>query len=195
MVGLVPDITKICGQSWTTEGDIIYLLGSSPSSPQLGASEYLAVIHNMIAGKPPEINELEKLVQAACRHGISQGWINSAHDCAEGGLATSLAESCIGNDLGAKIALSISDLERLDEVLFGEAGNRIVVSVNPEHVTAWETYLQQSLSELWQKLGTVTSQDSGLEIITVDNLTLINVKIDDMKNIWYRAIQNRLAGA
>ena len=196
MVGLVPDITKICGQSWTTEGDIIYLLGSSPSSPQLGASEYLAVIHNMIAGKPPEINfELEKSVQAACRHGISQGWINSAHDCAEGGLATSLAESCIGNDLGAKIALSISDLERLDEVLFGEAGNRIVVSVNPEHVTAWETYLQQSLSELWQKLGTVTSQDSGLEIITVDNLTLINVKIDDMKNIWYRAIQNRLAGA
>ena len=196
MVGLVPDITKICGQSWTTEGDIIYLLGSSPSSPQLGASEYLAVIHNMIAGKPPEINfELEKSVQAACRYGISQGWINSAHDCAEGGLATSLAESCIGNDLGAKIALSISDLERLDEVLFGEAGNRIVVSVNPEHVTAWETYLQQSLSELWQKLGTVTSQDSGLEIITVDNLTLINVKIDDMKNIWYRAIQNRLAGA
>ena len=196
MVGLVPDITKICGQSWTTEGDIIYLLGSSPSSPQLGASEYLAVIHNMIAGKPPEINfELEKLVQAACRHGISQGWINSAHDCAEGGLATSLAESCIGNNLGAKIALSVSDLERLDEVLFGEAGNRIVVSVNPEHVTAWETYLQQSLSELWQKLGTVTSQDSGLEITTADNLTLINVKIDDMKNIWYRAIQNRLAGA
>ncbi len=36
MVGLIPDITKICGQSWTNEGDIIYLLGSSsipPASP------------------------------------------------------------------------------------------------------------------------------------------------------------------
>ncbi len=27
MVGLIPDITKICGQGWQKEGDIIYLLG------------------------------------------------------------------------------------------------------------------------------------------------------------------------
>ena len=194
MVGLVPDITKICGQSFTTDGDVIYLLGSSPSSsPKLGASEYLAVIHNTIAGKPPEINfELEKSVQAACRHGISQGWLNSAHDCAEGGLAVSLAESCIGNNLGAKITFEVRDRERLDEVLFGEAGNRIVVSVNPQHVEAWEAHLEKSLSNLWQKLGAVTSEDNSLQIDTSADLTLIDVKISDMKNIWYKAIQSRL---
>ena len=100
MVGLVPDITKICGQSWTTTGDLIYLLGNS--RPSLGASEYLARIYDTVGGNPPIVDfDLEKNVQAACRHGIREGWINSAHDLAEGGLAIALAEACFGNRLGA----------------------------------------------------------------------------------------------
>ena len=192
MVGLVPNITEVCGQSFTSEGDAIYLLGYG-DTPTLGASEYLAVVHNKVAGKPPRVNfEAEKAVQAACRHGISQNWINSAHDCAEGGLAVTLAESCIGNGFGATIKLEISESQRLDEVLFGEAGNRIVVAVKPENIAAWEAYLDTELAGSWCKMGKVTSKDSDLEIDTKDGLTLINVKIIDIKNIWYRAIQNRL---
>ena len=192
MVGLVPNITEVCGQSFTSEGDAIYLLGYG-DTPTLGASEYLAVVHNTVAGKPPRVNfEAEKAVQAACRHGISQNWINSAHDCAEGGLAVTLAESCIGNGFGATIKLEISESQRLDEVLFGEAGNRIVVAVKPENIAAWEAYLDTELAGSWCKMGKVTSKDSDLEIDTKDGLTLINVKIIDIKNIWYRAIQNRL---
>ena len=104
MVGLIPDITKICGQSWQNEGDIIYLLGFSPSIiPTLAASAYLATIHNTVAGKPPIVDfALERKVQAACRYGIRQGWVNSAHDCGEGGLAVALAECCLGNNFGCK---------------------------------------------------------------------------------------------
>ncbi len=196
MVGIIPDITKICGQSWVKVGDIIYLLGGqmpfAPTSP-LGASEYLAVIHNTVAGKPPEVNfELEKAVQAACRYGIRQGWVQSAHDCAEGGLAVALAESCIGKELGAEIKLNVTTEERLDEVLFGESASRVVVSVNPENVAEWETYLQNTLSNSWSKIGKVMPLESSLKIDTQHNLTLINVKIINMKNFWYRAIQNRL---
>ena len=194
MVGLIPDISKICGQSWTTEGDIIYIVGSSPSTiPQLAASEYLAVIHNTVAGKPPAIDfELEKKVQEACRYGIRKGWINSAHDCAEGGLAVTLAESCIGNGLGAEVNLEVTTQQRLDEVLFGESGSRIVVSVNPEKISEWEDYLTEVLKYGWSKIGKVMGLESSLKIDTQNNLTLINVKIINMKNIWYRAIQNRL---
>ena len=192
MVGLIPDITKICGQSWTTEGDMIYLLGS-PSAPSLGASEYLSVIHDTVAGKPPEIDfALEKAVQEACRSGIRQGWLNSAHDCAEGGLAVALAESCIGNGFGAEINLNVTTQQRLDELLFGESGSRIVVSVNPDKVTQWEDYLTTSLQDSWSKIGKVMSSESSLKIDTQNNLTLIDVNIVKMKNVWYRAIQKRL---
>ena len=200
MVGLVADITKVCGQSWTSEGDIISLLGSSYSSSSalspLGASEYLAVIHSTVAGKPPQINfALEKAVQQTCRYGIQQGWLNSAHDCAEGGLAVAVAESCIGNGFGADINLTVADTQRLDELLFGESGNRILVSVNQENADLWEAYLNENLADNWTKIGTVKPLNSSLKIAIQDNLTLINVKIVNIKNIWYRAIQNRLDGS
>ncbi len=94
MVGLIPDLTRICGQGWRQEGDLIYLLGLRLESRQeneidkvvtLGGSEYLASIHGLVAGQPPVVDfELERRVQAVCRTGIRQGWIHSAHDCAEG---------------------------------------------------------------------------------------------------------------
>ena len=191
MVGLVPDITKICGQSWVNQGDLIYLLGNS--QPTLAASEYLAAIYQTVAGKPPTVDlELEKKVQAACRHGIRQGWIKSAHDLAEGGLAVALAEACIGNDLGATVNIPVSESQRLDEILFGEAGSKIIVSVNPELADTWETYLQDNLKDCWSKIGTVDEPQSSLDILTNDNLSLINVKIKKMAMVWSQAIESRL---
>ncbi|BAU64763.1 phosphoribosylformylglycinamidine synthase II [Stanieria sp. NIES-3757] len=205
MVGLIPDLTKICGQSWQNEGDIIYLLGQSNNietdkgrlrtTPTLGGSEYLAVIHNTVAGQPPVVDfELEKQVQETCRYGIGQGWINSAHDCAEGGLAVALSECCIGNKFGAKITLDNNQTLRLDEILFGEAASRIIVSVNPNVISSWEAYLKTSLGDNWQKIGIITDKESSLEISIKDNLSLINVKINDVINAWHQAIERRLQG-
>ena len=192
MVGLIPDITKICGQSWINQGDLIYLLGNS--QPTLSASEYLAAVHHVVAGKPSSIDfALEQKVQMACRHGIRQGWINSAHDLAEGGLAVALAEACIGNRLGAKVNIPVSQSQRLDEVLFGEAGSQILVSVSPKMLETWETYLQENLNSCWSKIGTVNEPSSSLNILTNDNLSLINVKIEQMVSTWNRAIENRLS--
>jgi phosphoribosylformylglycinamidine synthase subunit PurL len=191
MVGLVPDLTKICGQSWTKEGDVIYLLGNS--NYVLGGSEYLATVHGTVAGKPPVVNfELEKSVQAACRHGIRQGWIKSAHDLAEGGLAVALAEACIGNNLGATVQVAISESQRLDEVLFGEVASQIVVSVSPAEIDPWEIYLRDNLAGDWGKLGVVGQSQSNLEILTNDNLSLINVKMTELIITWSQAIENRL---
>ena len=191
MVGLVPDITKICGQSWVNQGDLIYLLGNS--QPTLAASEYLAAIYQTVAGKPPQVDlELEKKVQAACRHGIRQGWIKSAHDLAEGGIAVALAEACIGNGLGATINIPVSESQRLDEVLFGEAASQIIVSIAPEQVDTWQTYLQDNLKDCWSKIGIVDEPQSSLNILTNNNLSLINVKIKEMAIVWSQAIESRL---
>jgi phosphoribosylformylglycinamidine synthase len=191
MVGLVPDITKICGQSWINEGDIIYLLGYS--HPSLSASEYLATVHNIIAGKPRVVDfELERKVQAVCRQGIREEWIQSAHDLSEGGLAVALAEACIGNNLGATINIPVSESQRLDEVLFGEVASQIVVSVSPENIEFWEAYLQNHLADRWLKIGKVEQLSDSLNILTNDNLSLINVKIEELAITWTQAIESRL---
>lgn len=203
MVGLIPDLTKICGQGWQKKGDLIYVLGigeSSPksefkSSPTLGGSEYLAAIHGIVAGKPPTINfDLERKVQSVCRDGIRSGWVCSAHDAAEGGIAIALAESCISGKLGAEIHLNFdsANVSRWDEILFGEMGNCIIVSVAPENQGIWESYLQEHLPKMWQKIGVVGGADSPLRVVSADNLGLIEVGMVDMGDRFYNAIERRI---
>ncbi|MBF2016820.1 MAG: phosphoribosylformylglycinamidine synthase subunit PurL [Rivularia sp. T60_A2020_040] len=219
MVGLIPDLTKICSLGWRDQNDIIYLLGlpiqskipnisdeniertqskiQNPKSKiELGGSEYLATIHNTVAGKPSRVDfDLERRVQQCCREGIRQGWVRSAHDCAEGGITVALAECCINSKLGAEIRLDLpaSNSQRWDEILFGEGGARIIVSVALEQQQIWESYLQEQLKDNWQKLGEVGNSQTNLGIFTTDNKTLINVTIENASNHYYQAITRRLA--
>ncbi|QKQ74337.1 phosphoribosylformylglycinamidine synthase subunit PurL [Nostoc sp. TCL240-02] len=196
MVGLIPDITKIGGQGWQASGDVIYLLGLPLASKiSLGASEYLATIHNTVAGKPPLVDfDLERRVQKVCREGIRNGWVRSAHDSAEGGVAIALAECCIAGNLGAEINLEIAPTHnRVDEVLFAEGGARILVSVTSAQQTIWESYLQEHLGQQWQILGTVGNFETGLGVFTTDNQVLIKVSIEDMSDRYFHAIARRIA--
>jgi phosphoribosylformylglycinamidine synthase len=195
MVGLISDLTKISGQGWQAAGDVIYLLGLPVASKiELGGSEYLASIHGTVAGKPPRVDfDLERRVQKVCREGILTGWVRSAHDCAEGGLAIALAECCIAGNFGTQINLEIPTNQiRLDEVLFGEGGARILVSVASEHQEIWESYLQEHLEQNWQKLGKVGNPGTDLAVLTTDNQTLIKVKIEEVSDRYYNAIARRL---
>ena len=197
MVGLISDLTKICGQAWQAEGDLIYLLGLPiPAKISLGASEYLATIHNLVAGKPPAIDfDLERRVQAACRQGIRRGWVKSAHDAAEGGLAIALAESCISGQLGAKINLGLTSVPpgyRWDELLFGEGGSRIILSVPSDYASIWESYLREQLGSAWQKLGVVTGADQSLQILTADGVSVIDLQVKDMRSRYHNAIESQL---
>jgi phosphoribosylformylglycinamidine synthase len=190
MVGLIPDITAICGQGWQNSEDLIYLLGDD--SLTLGGSEYLATMHQLVAGNPPHFDfELEKKIQKAVRQGIRTGWLNSAHDCAEGGLTVALAECCISGELGAKITLNAAQI-RLDKVLFGEGGSRIIVSVKPELETVWHDYLQQELGKNWAKIGQVTEQ-SSLQILSFNQEMLIDTSLEMMQQRWSTAIERRLS--
>jgi phosphoribosylformylglycinamidine synthase subunit PurL len=198
MVGLVPDLSKVCGQGFKQVGDLIYLLGTplhrATPTATLGASEYLAFIHNTVAGRPPRVDfDLEKSVQAVCRHGIRAGWILSAHDCAEGGLAIALAESCITGRQGAQIEVPPPATgQRWDELLFAEGGARIIISIDAAHRNDFEGYMQEHLGEFWQFLGFVTPASTGFLIVNRDNLSLINARMEEISSAWLTAIETSL---
>ncbi|MEO1147203.1 MAG: phosphoribosylformylglycinamidine synthase subunit PurL [Cyanobacteria bacterium J06638_22] len=197
MVGLIPDIQQTCGMGWRNANSLIYLLGvpvdEASGAVTLGASEYLAVIHQTIAGKPPQVNvALEKTVQAACREGIRQGWVQSAHDCAEGGLVVALAECCIGGDRGATLYFpeTLPETLRYDTLLFGETGARIVVSVDPSHQGDWEAFLAKQTMP-WNLLGTTNATLDSLTI-SANEQWLINLPLSEMKTAWEEAIARRM---
>jgi phosphoribosylformylglycinamidine (FGAM) synthase-like enzyme len=206
MVGRIDDLARTVGQGWRQAGDIIYLLGIPVEQTTtavldghlqvtLGGTEYLAAVHYLVMGHPPMVDmALEQRVQAACRHGISQGWVQSAHDCSEGGLGVALAESCISGNRGAAIQLPLlaETEQRWDHILFGEGGGRILVSVSVANRSPWETYLAETLSGHWQTIGTVGSPGENLIIATTDRQTLLSTSVIDLAQTWSTALDSRL---
>ena len=190
MVGLVEDVTKVVGQGWKSVGDAIYLLGSDRAS--LAGSEYLASVIGEVTGRPQPIDfELERKVQLACRQGITQGLIQSAHDCAEGGLAVAIAESSISGKLTAKIQLANSQYLHLTQILFGEGASRIIVSVKESDRTAWEAYLNNQLGNAWQCIGNVSDAASDLTI-SVGEEKAIAVSLSQITKNFNEAIPKRM---
>lgn len=146
MLGLLSDVTKHVTPGFKSAGDAVYLLGAELAHPAatdagtLAGSDYLAFSHNLVAGRPAIDLDLEARVQAACLAAMADGLIRSAHDCAHGGLAVTLAECCLPHGVGFG-AESLPTPVRTDALLFGEAQSRIVVSVAVEQAGVLESLL------------------------------------------------------
>ena len=130
MVGLIEDVAHVTGLGFRHVGDSIVLLGEP--TDELGASEYLAWIHGVVAGAPPACDlAKEKALIDALLDAIHSGHVHSAHDCSEGGLAVAIAESAIADQnhlFGAELDLSAWSSLPLRALLFGEAQARVIIS-------------------------------------------------------------------
>jgi phosphoribosylformylglycinamidine synthase len=129
-LGLLEDVEQHVGVGFTRPGDLVVLLGADridERASTLAGSEYLDLIHGLVAGRPEIDLDLEVRLQKACVELVGKGLITSAHDCSDGGLAIAIAECCIAGGMGFEGDFSNS--ARWDAALFGEAQSRIVVSV------------------------------------------------------------------
>ncbi|HCJ66298.1 MAG TPA: phosphoribosylformylglycinamidine synthase subunit PurL [Elusimicrobia bacterium] len=189
MVGLIKDVSKYVTQDFKNEDDLIVLLGENKSD--LSGSEYLYLVHHQKKGNLQIDINREKAVQDACREAAESGILNSAHDCSEGGLAVTLAESCISNKermCGAVIKLDDSKNMRRDALLFGEAPSRIVVSLNKDNLPTLEK-IAKKYSIPYQILGNVGGKKLT---IRYNEKTLIDLPLTDLSQSWRESIPRRL---
>ncbi len=197
MVGLIEREDDITTQWFKQPGDVVVLLGETRED--IGGTEYLKIMHSREQGMPPWLDvEREQAVQQCALTLIQKGWVQSAHDCSEGGLLVTLAECCLthpSTPLGATITLSQERL-RLDALLFGESPSRIVLSVtegNLAHVT-------QCIQDMEPKvpmslLGHVTDTDTlavtvqGEQHATARHLSW---PITDLADRWHNGLTRQL---
>src|SRR5437764_8933346 len=105
VVGLLEDVDRVLTRRFQESGDIVILLGEGRG--ELGGSEYLELAHGLVQGPPPAIDlRAERALQDLVVALASDRLIRSAHDCADGGLAVTLAECCFGSG-GAGVDVSI----------------------------------------------------------------------------------------
>jgi len=178
MVGLIEDVKHITTQYFKKPGDFIYVLGETYR--EFGGSELQKLIHGKIFGRVPEINlDVGKSVQDVVLSAIRQGWVASAHDVSEGGLAVALAECLFDNaELGADIDLTeyATGMDSTS-LLFSESQSRFILSVSPENKPAFEA------ATGLLPVGTVTN-DGMFKVKGTINLPTIQ-----MKKVWKGAIE------
>ncbi|MCE9538350.1 MAG: phosphoribosylformylglycinamidine synthase subunit PurL, partial [Bacteroidetes bacterium] len=155
MLGVLEDKTNRMTLNFKNEGDSIYLIGSSKDD--ISSSEYLYSYHKIQNTPPPAFNlDEEYEVQKAVKTIIKERVIQSAHDCADGGLFITLLESAMTNGLGFDIS---SDEEvRKDAFLFGEAQSRVIVSVKKSDEDKFIDLMMASRAE-FEYLGDVTGKE------------------------------------
>ncbi|MEO1002101.1 MAG: phosphoribosylformylglycinamidine synthase subunit PurL [Cyanobacteria bacterium J06638_7] len=205
MVGLVHDLSRICGLGWSQPGDAIWLLGL-PIGQQhpgggaderfgLAGSSYLATIHGQITGRPPLVDlPLEQRVQTFLRQAIAADLVASAHDLSDGGLAVAAAEACIAADLGAELQLP-AGAQRLDRLLFAEGGARILVSVAPSRTQAWQAAIEAAAAAAGsplpiEPLGSVLS--SARLSLRRGEQVVVDLAVADLRRSYEQALPRRL---
>ena len=195
MVGGVDDITTVIGLGWRQAHDSIYLIGVGPEdakAPSLGlaGSAYQQLMTGSLAGRPPLPDLLmEAKVGCLVREAITRGLLGSAHDCSDGGLCVTLAESSIASGLGIEIDLSVQGV-RLDRVLFAEGGSRIVVSVKADCIGQWEALLVEKDALPITRIGVVS--DHPYLQVRVDQDLCLNLEIDQCRDVFNSSLPRRM---
>ncbi len=141
VVGIIEDAERALTRVFRRQGAAIVLLGET--GVDLGGTEYLHVMHGMVRGKPPTLDlSAERSLQRLLVSSAADGLLESAHDCAEGGVAVTLSECCFDSGgIGAEVSLpqalgaGLDDREdiMLAATLFGETASRVIASVPEEN--------------------------------------------------------------
>ncbi|HLK33080.1 MAG TPA: phosphoribosylformylglycinamidine synthase subunit PurL, partial [Terriglobales bacterium] len=140
VVGILEDVDRVAWPHFRQPGRSLLLLrGSDPgdltdAQAEFGSSEYAKEILGALWGFPPALElEKEAALQKCLVDAIQAGFIDSAHDISEGGLAVTAAECTFLHQVGARLELAAGELPP-ECLLFAEDASRVLVSCDPEQV-------------------------------------------------------------
>jgi phosphoribosylformylglycinamidine synthase subunit PurL len=188
MVGLIEKERWITRQGFQQENDQIWLVGGL--GDEMGGSLYLRSIHGLKIGSPPRLDYDQALaVHQFLTEAIRFGWVQSAHDCSDGGLAVALAESCVSGEVkrGAEISVD-GPGRRIDELLFNESQSRILISSRTWSAAELQLLAGRHNVDLIE-LGRVGGQKLQITV----GKRVIRWDVDELFDSWYFSIESAVA--
>jgi len=179
-VGVNNDQNNVLMSSFSTNGNILYLVGES--KPEFGGSLYMKEICGTVAGILPEINYTQELllwdlvIEANKKH-----LLECAKDASSGGVAIALAKMSATSGLGCDVSMKVED----EREIFAESMSRAIIEVKPENCVAFEAMLN-NLS--YEKIGTVNGDEVKINDIKMSLEKLQDNYFNTFKNVIERDI-------
>ena len=179
-LGVMQDVGKSITYDLKRAESILFLVGARQD--ECGGSVYYQ-LQNVLGSQLPQpdlatfCQEIHAVYQA-----IQQGFILSAHDISEGGIAVALAEMTFKNKIGVRVNVP-GDLS-LEKKLFSETGGFILEAAKDKVIGLKKLFADFNVPLLM--LGE-TSIEPRLRMEDV-----INLAIDDAKSAWENGLRDRL---
>jgi phosphoribosylformylglycinamidine synthase len=177
VVGIIDSLDAAPPGPAITPGHHVVILGATV--PDLGGSEWAAVVHGLDAGSPPTAD----LGPAASLHGlvadlVTNRRVSAVHDVADGGLAVALTEMAIAGECGLAV---VPDGDLVPAAwCFAESASRVVVTVDP-------VGLEEVLTRA--RDARVPARDAGMtggaRLVVAGAL---DIALADARDAWHNAI-------
>ena len=165
------------------------LLGTSRH--ELGGSEYLKVTQRLVAGVPPDVDlRAEKALQQLLVAVAREGSIRSAHDCAEGGLAVTLAECAFST---GGIGLNVDVFRKSLRLTRGCPPPRC----SPNQLRESSSRLRASSSTrclsranaIGVPAAEIGTTGSGRISVSINGRSAIDIAVSEAESIWESALE------
>jgi phosphoribosylformylglycinamidine synthase len=139
-------------------------------------------------GGPPSLEiEHEAALQRCLVEIIQNRLADSAHDCADGGIAVALAECGFQMGTGARISLPAHHLP-IECVLFGEDASRVVLSCEPKNVDR----IRQLAAKYDIAADVIGETVAERLTIAVDDAIVVKARIADLRAAYEAALERAL---
>ena len=194
VVGILEDVHKAAKMHFTQAGRKIVLLRANEvgdavdAESEFGSSEYAKEILGTVWGYPPQLDlENEATLQRALVALIQAGLVESAHDCADGGLAVALTESAFPKGVGLTVKLASRALPA-EFALFGEDASRVVLSCDPGKLARIKEVAQE-----YGLFADVLGETGGDRVeIALDGKTVISATLAELNGTYESALEKAL---
>jgi len=193
VVGILEDVHKAVFPHFRQAGRSVVLLRASEpgdltdAESEFGSSEYAKEILGTVWGFPPALElKREAALQEALVEIIQAGLVESTHDCAEGGIAVTLAESAFAN-VGVSVNLGSQGLPA-EFVLFGEDASRVVVSCDQSNLSG----IKQIAVKYGISADVIGETVSEQLEIKLDGTVVVSASVDELRQSYEGALEAAL---
>jgi phosphoribosylformylglycinamidine synthase II len=194
VVGILEDVHKSAKMHFSRPGRTIVLLRANDpgdavdAESEFGSSEYAKEVLGAVWGYPPELDiEQEATLQRALISMIQDGLVESAHDCADGGLAVALVECALPAGIGLRVNLARQGLAP-EFRLFGEDASRVLLSCDPAQLPRIK-----QVAEDFEIQVDVLGETGGERVeMVINDQPAISASIEELRSAYEGALEKAL---
>jgi phosphoribosylformylglycinamidine synthase subunit PurL len=182
VLGLVDELRARPPVAEWHAGEDVVVLGAV--RPELGGSEWAAVVHGLDGGMPPSADlEVARVTHELLADLVRERVVAGVHDVSDGGLAVALAEMAINGGIGARVDLAVEGCTPA-EACFAEPASVVVCSTDP--VRTAEVLGRAAAAGVPVR---VVGETGGDRLVATD---AFDVTVAEAADAWRNAIPNLL---